>query len=209
MTKTLSIETRRRMKVAQTGRRHPPAVVEKLRRLNLGKLNPIFGRRFHHLDETREKQRIAAIGRRLGEETKQKLRFPHPWMVGERNPNFGRVYTEEEKQYLRELNTGSNHPRWLGGISKLPYPFEFDYILKERIRSRDGYRCQLCHIQQSDCKRALCPHHIDYDKSNLAESNLISLCVRCNSYVNVDREFWTIYFTTLLEGRIENINSRC
>jgi hypothetical protein len=188
---------------------HSLETLEKLRRLNLGRLNPMFGRKYSHSSVTREKQRVAALGHQLDEETKNKLRQPKPSMCGERNPRFGYHYTDEEKRHLRELNIGSNHPRWLGGISKLPYPFEFDHVLKERIRSRDGYRCRLCHIHQSDCRRALCPHHIDYDKSNLAESDLISLCVRCNSKVNTNREFWTAYFTCLLEGRIENVDFGC
>ncbi|HHI04317.1 MAG TPA: hypothetical protein ENL45_02110, partial [Candidatus Woesearchaeota archaeon] len=43
---------------------------------------------------------------------------------------------------------GERSNLWKGGISKLPYPFEFNDELKELIRKRDGYKCQLCGVPQ-------------------------------------------------------------
>jgi len=189
-------------------RLHSPETIEKIRLANIGERNPMFHKHFSHSDETREKQRVAALGRKLSIETREKLSSPKPWLVGERNPNFGRIYTEEERQYLREINTGENHPRWLGGISKLPYPFEFTLELKEQIRKRDNYQCQKCGVSQSECIRSLCIHHIDYDKFNLDWLNLISLCNRCNSVVNNNREFWVVVFRTIVyRGYCEDFNN--
>jgi len=89
----------------------------------------------------------------------------------------------------RELN-----PNWVGGISRLPYHIDFDENLKESIRKRDNYECQLCYMTEEEhivvLGRKLAVHHIDYDKSNSAPKNLLTLCNQCNSRVNFNREYW-------------------
>jgi len=89
---------------------------------------------------------------------------------------------------------GPNHPNWQGGISNFPYPFSFNKRLKEFIRNRDNYTCQLCGITQEENGRKLDVHHIDYDKDNLDPNNLIVLCRGCNSKVNFNRDFWKNHF---------------
>ena len=86
------------------------------------------------------------------------------------------------------------NPNWKGGIGKLPYPFNFNNKLKELIRERDGYICQLCSKTQEENNQRLSIHHIDYDKDNLDPKNLISLCRSCNCKVNYNREYWTEFF---------------
>jgi hypothetical protein len=103
-------------------------------------------------------------------------------------------------------NHPETHPQWLGGISKLPYAFEFTEELKESIRKRDNYTCQKCEqtqeqeLKQRDCKLAV--HHIDYDKQNCKEDNLITLCQICNTKVNSNRNYYYAYFTYILENKI-------
>lgn len=41
-------------------------------------------------------------------------------------------------------------------------------------------------------------HHIDYNKQNNNPENLITLCNRCNSKVNFNREYWTQYFQEIM-----------
>jgi hypothetical protein len=106
--------------------------------------------------------------------------------------------------YLK-TNKGKNHGNWLGGISKLPYAFEFDNILKESIRQRDNYTCRKCGIQQKELNsyhKKLTIHHIDYNKCNCKNKNLISLCHGCNSQVNFNRDYWFAYFTYIMEIKI-------
>lgn len=91
-----------------------------------------------------------------------------------------------------------NHPLWLGGKSFEEYPEEFNNYLKEKIRERDGYKCQLCGIPQIECNKKFHIHHIDYDKKNCNINNLISLCVRCHAKTRINREFFTEYFKELL-----------
>jgi len=90
------------------------------------------------------------------------------------------------------------HPCWKGGISKEPYPFDFDEELKEFIRKKDNYQCQLCGVSQDGTKLSI--HHIDYNKKNLSEINLITLCKACNAKVNFNRNYWKNHFMNLIEN---------
>jgi len=112
-----------------------------------------------------------------------------------------RCYSCNTKHMHKEkiINTSKDkNGRWLGGISKLPYAFEFTKELKELIRKRDKYTCQLCNKSQNkelkDLKRKLSIHHINYNKQNCEEDNLITLCQKCNSKVNTERDYWYSYF---------------
>ena len=86
------------------------------------------------------------------------------------------------------------NPNWMGGISFHPYPIGWNKTFKEQIRYRDGYKCQICSKPEVECRRKLDIHHIDYNKSNLAESNLISLCGSCHVKTNYNRDYWLSYF---------------
>jgi len=90
---------------------------------------------------------------------------------------------------------GKDHPNWKGGISWLPYCEKFNNSLKEAIRKRDNYTCQLCGISQKTRKHTV--HHIHYDKEN-CYPDLICLCIKCNSKVNFNRDFWEELFTFML-----------
>ena len=77
---------------------------------------------------------------------------------------------------------GKEHYGWKGGVSFELYSPEFNSALKQRIKERDCYTCQLCGVEKD-----LSVHHVDYDKLNNGEDNLITLCRSCNSRVNFDR----------------------
>ena len=91
--------------------------------------------------------------------------------------------------------SGSKSPNWRGGISRLPYPFNFNNELKELIRKRDNYKCQLCGMPEVEEMRKFAIHHIDYDKNNLDPKNLMTLCSRCNSKVNFNRDYYQELFS--------------
>jgi hypothetical protein len=97
-------------------------------------------------------------------------------------------------QYGKHWGKNKGNPNWRGGISRLPYAFDFTKELKELIRYRDGFKCQLCGAPQEEFDKRLPIHHIDYDKENTDPKNLITLCGRCNSKVNFKRVNWTKYF---------------
>lgn len=94
--------------------------------------------------------------------------------------------------------TGKNNPNYIHGKGYLPYPSNFNNQLKKSIRQRDNYICQKCGITEEAhlivYGQVLSVHHIDYDKENCEEHNLITLCFRCNIKVNKNRKYWTVYF---------------
>lgn len=102
---------------------------------------------------------------------------------------------------LNGLNhRGENASGWLGGISFEPYGITFNKTLREQIRRRDNYTCQLCGAPMNG--NGLACHHIDYDKKCSHPNNLISLCPRsCHLKTNHNREYWTAYFNNLLKER--------
>jgi len=98
-----------------------------------------------------------------------------------------------------EKHSGENSPMWLGGISFEPYAASFNNALKRKIRERDNYTCQLCGLPQNG--KSLAVHHIDYNKKNNLEPNLISLCPllpSCHNKTNHNRGYWQEYFTKLI-----------
>ena len=102
---------------------------------------------------------------------------------------------------MSEARKGDKCYLWRGGISKNPYPMEFNKKLKLRIRTRDNFICCLCERTEreelEDLNQVLSVNHIDFDKNNCKESNLNTLCSRCNTKINRDRDHWTNYFNTI------------
>lgn len=99
----------------------------------------------------------------------------------------------------RKLSNMKNNPNWRGGISFEPYSFEFNKQLKEFIRKRDNCQCQFCGNGENSIPFG--PHHINYNKKDCRERNLILLCNSCNSKANYERDKWQLYFTVLQELR--------
>lgn len=73
----------------------------------------------------------------------------------------------------------------------------FTESLKEKIRKRDNRTCQLCGKSEANNAR-LDVHHINYQKSDDQESNLISLCHSCHSSTHHKRGYWMQYFQNML-----------
>jgi len=94
---------------------------------------------------------------------------------------------------------------WKGGISRLPYAFEFDEKCKQIIKKRDGYICQLCGISEKEYSDKIVVHHMDYNKINCADSNLITLCNSCNGKVNFGRDYWHNYFKTIMNEKLQKV----
>ena len=107
--------------------------------------------------------------------------------------------TDKFKKRLSELNklgiigfkNKENHYNWKGGKSFEPYPLDWTNNLKKTIRERDRYICQLC----GEFGKTV--HHINYDKKNCDENNLITTCKICSSKVNFQREKWEKIFQAM------------
>jgi hypothetical protein len=85
-----------------------------------------------------------------------------------------------------------NSPRWLGGKSFEPYGTDWTKTLRQSIRERDKYLCQLCFEKQNDT--AFDVHHIDYNKKNCNPDNLITLCRKCHMKTNSNRSYWKKHY---------------
>lgn len=174
-----------------------------------GEKHPLYGE--HHTEESILKMSESHKGKYPSDETREKLRERIPWnkgkkcpeISGEKHPRFGRHHTENAKRKMCENHADfslENHPQWRGGLSFLPYCSKFNDELKERIRERDGRKCQLCPCTEKENRRKLDVHHVHYDKEN-CEPDLISLCNNCNLKVNFNRDYYENLFMEILKKR--------
>lgn len=105
----------------------------------------------------------------------------------------------KEQGMIKSLyKCGKENPNWRGGIGNQPYELEFNSKFKRAIRKRDNFECQLCGRKQAEQQKALHVHHIDYNKYNTTPGNCISLCFRCNTKVNHNRDYWQSFFKNKL-----------
>lgn len=135
------------------------------------------------------------------------------WSNNKLRKKLSKVLKGQHNSIETEFKSGKNHPMfgkkgklspsYVNGEGNKPYPLEFDNQLKESIRKRDNYQCQLCGIKEKDYYRKLDNHHIDYNKDNLDKSNLITLCNQCNCKVNYNRDYWYAYFIYLMENKLK------
>ena len=107
---------------------------------------------------------------------------------------------------LQCSNKGKNNGRYIDGRSLEIYPSEYTPYLRQKIRKRDNYTCQKCYIIEEEHIKIygaiLDIHHIDYDKQNCNEGNLITLCHKCNLRVNYNRKYWENYFSSIISDLI-------
>ena len=100
------------------------------------------------------------------------------------------------------LQKGKNHPNYINGNFLSDYSSNFTKELKQKIRCRNNYKCQICNKNEKkevkETGKILGVHHIDYNKINCKENNLISLCVSCHVKTNYNRDYWYAYFTYIM-----------
>jgi len=163
-------------------------------------------------EEHKRKLSKAGKGKIIPEETRRKISktIKKCWQDGRCKGLTNTNHSEKTKLKISKANKGKHlsinsefrkgkkHRNWQGGISFEPYTYEFNKQLKELIRQRDGYKCQLCGVPEIENIRKLDIHHIDYVKKNCLPNNLITLCKRCNGKVNSNRDFWEEYFKKII-----------
>jgi len=190
-------EHKRKLSEALKGNKNSLGYVpteEKRKKISIANKGRVSWWKGKHLsDEHKKNLSISGEKRITSEETKKKLSKSK---MGNKN-SLGFHPTIETRKKLSKANSGKNNHFWQGGISFEPYPVKWTNSLKETIRERDNYKCQLCGIQQDELKgfsKKLDIHHIDYNKKNLNPNNLISLCRSCHQKTNYNRKYWTEYF---------------
>jgi radical SAM superfamily enzyme YgiQ (UPF0313 family) len=161
-------------------------------RENLGKSNR--GKR--RSAESKERYRLSKLG------DKNPMKRPEvalaPALREGRSKRMKELWADPQRAeaFNATRPTGEKHSRWAGGLSRYPWPLKFNDFLKRRIRKRDDETCQECGV-----KAGLTVHHVDYDKDNCDDCNLITLCRRCNSRANANRHQWQAKYSARLSAR--------
>lgn len=136
----------------------------------------------------------------------KRWKYPHPFSDKHRRKLsishsialVGKKKSEEHKKKMsishKGLQAKEKNPAWKGGKSCEIYPNDWAEDLKDSIRKRDSFVCKLCGIHQDEININFDVHHIDYNKDNLNPDNLITLCKKCHSKTNFDRDYWYNYF---------------
>ncbi len=144
----------------------------------------------------------------LTKETDERIMRSSKKMLGDKNP----MKRPEVRKKVSDTSKGKHfspktefkkgqfaldkHFNWKGGKSFEHYSIEFTEKLKEGIRRIYFYRCQQCFRHQNESRRKLDIHHIDFNKNNNKEENLIPLCNSCHSQTNYNRNNMIDYFIT-------------
>jgi hypothetical protein len=158
------------------------------------------------------------VANRVSKSLKKYLNDNPNERIGEKNPFFNKHHSDETKKFLSELfkdkeiskehydnimktrKYGEEHHFWNGGTSFAPYSVDFNNQLKRKIKDRDNFTCICGKVTQK-----LAIHHIDYDKLNSDEKNLISLCYSCHSKTNSNRKHWEKFFISLIIEKYDNL----
>lgn len=116
-------------------------------------------------------------------------------LVGGRTKSCGCI-----KREMLQERSGENNHLWRGGTSTI-YPKIWNNQLKENIRNRDQRRCQFPDCEYEDSlgtNKRLDVHHIDGNKLDCREENLISLCHPHHMAVEKSPKSWENTFYTIL-----------
>tara|TARA_B100001971_G_C18205936_1_gene547616 strand:+ start:433 stop:1371 length:939 start_codon:yes stop_codon:yes gene_type:complete len=193
--KTRSEETKRKISEANTGKTLSEEHKRKLYEANIGRT---------HSEEARRKMSEALKGKYAG----KTLSEEHKRKISE--ANTGKTFSKEHKRKMSEARkgkyTGENHPRWKGGTSALPYSPEFKWVMRKYIRERDNHECQFCETPENGISHAV--HHIDHNKENDSEFNLISMCMDCHNNEttsNSDQPIWQEILTEKIQEIYEEM----
>lgn len=157
-------------------------------------------------DEWKKKIKEAKQGSKLNLSDEERNRRVET-MIGNNNPSKNPEVRKKQSEAgkinwkrpeFRNSHTGANSATWQGGLSKFPYSLDWEESIKEAVRKRDGYCCQLCLISENSLQgnyhEKLDVHHIDYDKTNCDIDNLITLCKSCHPKTNFNRKGWLSVF---------------
>ena len=163
--------------------------------------------------EHKNKIRQSLLGKKDSKETiekKRMARLKNPvkyWKGKNKSPFSGKKHTKETKEimsqskslfyknnpeFIKQLSISKQGDKsyfWHGGVWHNPYAKEFTKSYRKQIKQRDNLKCRLCNSTYR-----LSAHHINYNKMDFSEDNLITLCNYCHSKTNFNREYWIKYF---------------
>jgi len=205
--KHLTEETKDKLRLINLGKKHSEEHILKLKENAKNNLN--YGMRCKHFSmETREKMRKSRLegikngsikiwntGIKTGrlirktpmEEVSRKI-------VKTRRERKNYSHTEESRKKISAIKQGIPLDKWEKFISREPYDQNWTNKFKRAIRKRDNQICMNCGIHREKLNESLTIHHINYDKKLSIPGNCISLCRRCHTLTNMNREYWINLF---------------
>ena len=188
-----------------------------------GHNKPFLGKRISKIHK--EKIKKALTGRRLSKEHRSNLSKSHkdPSLevrkkisIGTKRGLINKGYTPDvisklTKEAMKNFS-GENSPHWKGGIAYEPYcQLWGDIEYKNDLKNRDNHQCQnpYCGITRMLSLKVysqdLHLHHINYTKKDCNPKNILSVCCRCNSKSNFNREIWQFLYSWITISRDFNV----
>ena len=190
--KKATLEARANMSKAGKGKKKPIGFGDKISKA-------FKGRKLSDTTQERiSKSRIGIIPWNSGKKGLQVAWNKGLTTADARVAKYGKSVSKSMRGKPKPDRQGDKHWNWKNGLSCEKYPSKWNDSFKNSIRERDGEQCQLCGMSQIAhlvlYKAKLDVHHIDYNKKNLNELNLITLCTVCHGKTNVSRDSWKQYF---------------
>ena len=163
--------------------------------------------RYGEEESKKFRERLSSKGKKPSKETREKLSNSLKLAYKEgrkkivKNLVHNQLHSEEAKKKMSASKQGIDLKDWNKFISFEPYDKNFNIRFKNLIRKRDNQLCMCCGKHREKIRRALCVHHINYDKKLTIPQNCISSCDTCHLITQTNRKYWTDFFQSLLSER--------
>ena len=171
-----SIETRKKISIANTGNTLTNEQKQKISDSKIGK---------RRSEETKKKISDAHIGKILSEEHKKNIG------IGGK----GKILSEETKKKIGDSHRGDKSNLWMGGVWKDPYCRKFTNSVREKVRDKYNRKCFICDKHEKDnftkagVLWRLSVHHVDMNKNQGCDEHewrLIPVCIQCHTKLHSD-----------------------
>ena len=175
-----TVETKRKISESEKGKTVTKETRKKMSLAQIGK---------KHTEEHIKNARVAMTKAMNKPEVRKKLSLSH----------LGIKPTEEARKNMSLAKGGTGIP-----YANTAYPAIFREM-RPLILERDNFKCQMSSMTNKQhlkkFGRVLIVHHIDYNKKNCKETNLITLTDSWNKKVNKNRKYWTKYFQEIINQK--------
>ena len=115
-------ETKIKMAIRSTGRKHSKTTLKNLSDMKKGPKNPMFGKKPHNFgkspsDESRHKMSLSRKGKKPPPFTEEHIKHLSESKLGKNNPNFGKTFSPEDRMLIRLGSLKNTKPGRLGGCT--------------------------------------------------------------------------------------------
>jgi hypothetical protein len=143
---------------------------QKGHKINLGRKRKPFS------DITKQKLRLANLGKKASKETRQKMK--DSW-IGKENPSK----RPEIRKKISEMRIGKKNPAWKGGVSVNGFKKYYEQKMEKLAGREKSETCEICGAFGKDLKKGLC-----YDHNHTTGTFRGWICGRCNLTIGLVKE---------------------